>query len=350
MKLSTLRATALTATLGSSLLVYSQSVLADLLRWNLQNVGFNDGGVATGFFLLDTQTAGPLTDFRVKVAGGKYPSYEYSPQNSSGSGRANPNFPGFSAVGVDFEATGRSLAFRASQLTKPGSYPLASIKDGGPSPSDDLSYETQGGFDVLHPARWIRTGSVTTGIPQPPGTLIKWTLDGVKFDNGGTATGWFVYDASMGAVEDFSLHIEGLCAIFNCADGKAQDINQSFPCQPSPYSFAPLCWQVHVYPRAALGTLSFSNGLSPSSEIDLNLATGKPLTDGGGTVPLSLGHFDEGSLTGSGAIFSHELLHSSVIAGALVGTVVPEPSRALFLVIGLAALGMLASARRHLGM
>jgi len=342
----------LSAALGLALAGFVRLATADLLRWNLQNVAFNDGGVATGFFLLDTQTAGsltPLADFDVKVTGGKYPAYEYTPQSSSGSGRADPNFPGFSSVGAGFVATGRSLSLRADQLTQRGTYPLRSINYGslGSTASDYLSLEDQGQLDVLHPARWIRTGSVTTGIPQPPGALVKWTLDGVKFDNGGTATGWFVYDASLGTVGDFNLHVEGLCAIFNCSDGVVQDINQSFPCQPPPYSFAPPCWQVRVYPRAAPGTLSFSNGLSPSGEVNLNLVAGKPLTDSGGTVPLSPGHVDEGSLFGSGATHNYEHEYSNLIAGTLIGTVIPEHSEALFLGLGLVALVSFSARRRH---
>jgi hypothetical protein len=53
---------------------------AELVRWNLQNLLFNDGAVATGFFSLDTtQTSGPLADFDIKVSVGQYPSFEYTP-------------------------------------------------------------------------------------------------------------------------------------------------------------------------------------------------------------------------------------------------------------------------------
>jgi hypothetical protein len=81
---------------GVAMLGYVQTATAALLRWNLENVTFTDGGAATGFFLLDTQANGePLADFDIKVTGGKlpvtgfkYPSFEYTPQSSFGSGMA----------------------------------------------------------------------------------------------------------------------------------------------------------------------------------------------------------------------------------------------------------------------
>ena len=68
---------------------YVQAATAELLRWNLQNVTFNDGGMATGFFSMDSkQEGGALADFDVRVTGGKSPSFEYSPQIAEGSGLA----------------------------------------------------------------------------------------------------------------------------------------------------------------------------------------------------------------------------------------------------------------------
>jgi hypothetical protein len=172
-----------------------------------------------------------------------------------------------------------------------------------------------GGFP---PARWLLTCSITTGIPEQPkhGTLVRWILEGVKFGNGGTASGSFIYDASRDTVVDFNLHSD---------ESALGGINQLFPCQPS-------CWRVSVFPDfPSTGTvrLAFNNGgLSPGGTSDLNLVTGETLTDEGGRCPCySSGSISADNLGGS----------SNLIADHLIGTPVPEPSKH-FLALGFVAL------------
>jgi hypothetical protein len=91
----------LLAMLGGAAMVGDvQHATGNVLRWNLQNVTFNDGGTATGFFALDTAPESQPADFDVKVTGGKYPSFEYSPQ-SSASFRTSATFtPGNNLVAL----------------------------------------------------------------------------------------------------------------------------------------------------------------------------------------------------------------------------------------------------------
>src|SRR5262249_49803375 len=104
--------------------------------------------------------------------------------------------------------------------------------------------------------RWVKAGSLTTGTPKPPsqGTLVRWTLEDVKFAEGGTATGSFIYDASTGTVSDFDFHFDGPLNGF-----PYRDVNQSYPCQPN-NTFAPAggrCWN---WNRLVARGLYFENG------------------------------------------------------------------------------------------
>jgi hypothetical protein len=316
----------LLAMLGGAAMVGDvQHATGNVLRWNLQNVTFNDGGTATGFFALDTAPESQPADFDVKVTGGKYPSFEYRPQSSVGF-RVSATFtPNNDLVIFGSQLDTRAFTLGTPTLTQTGTNSLTSLN----SSVFDVSYERMGIGGGFPPARWVLTGSITTGIPEQPkhGTLVRWTLDGVKFGNGGTASGSFIYDASRDTVVDFNLHSD---------ESALGDINQSFPCQPqiqSP-SAGPPCWRVSVFPDfPSTGTvkLAFNNGgLSPSGTSDLNLVTGETLTDEGGKVSL---------LHSSGFDFGGQFGGSSnLIAGSLIGTPVPEPSEALLLALGLIAL------------
>jgi len=59
---------------------------AALITWELRDVRFNDGGILTGFFVLDTESPlQPLVDRYLQVSGGdtqEFPSFEYTKSNS----------------------------------------------------------------------------------------------------------------------------------------------------------------------------------------------------------------------------------------------------------------------------
>ena len=303
---------------------------AEVLRWNLQNVGFTDGATATGFFSLDI-THGSLTDFDIKVTGGQYPSFEYTPRKGVAGfwGQLYHPAPTGGSPGAVFSTTSgpmRSLQLVPSQRA---THPLNSINNTGSSePFSDLSYENVGFSGTDLPPRWIRTGSLTIGAPQTPSDiLVKWTLDGVKFDDGSTATGSFIYDASAGTVVDFDLHFEGF---------PFGDANQHFPCQPdnvvllSDFVTGP-CWvaQGLVFSQ---GYPALPQHLAPL----LKLVPERPLRNEGGIVHLSPGVLhgfvvESGSAKGTrdgSTLFA-------LVAGDLVGTVVPESSQALIFAAGL---------------
>jgi hypothetical protein len=330
-----------------SLVVFGiEPVTADLLRWNLQNVRFVDGGAASGFFVLDTAQSS-FSDFDIKVTGGSYTPFEYLPQNSSGGygtctapRQCVENFIG-TQVGLSrvdpSGGPGRSLGFMLSSpatLTHPGSYlvnsttartPSASTVHTAPMPSYyayasqevDQNHIGAGPGDFI---RWVRGGSLTTGAPQPPrhGALVTWVLDGVKFSDGGTATGSFVYDASNGTLVDFD--IVGTGNRFGAA------YNLDVPCGLP----GPPCTLASVLSGQVPGTsvLSFRAGGSPSQEADLSLTAGGTLTDRGGILPLKSGELSS----------PYHGFHSALVAGSLIGTPVPEATQWSLFVFGLLTL------------
>ena len=96
-----------------------------------------------------------------------------------------------------------------------------------------------------------------------------------------------------------------------------------------------MCWVV--------GGLTFLNGFhTPAGSFFFDLVPEKPLTDKGGIVALSPGSviisgpaFPSGTVGGS---FYYNDSWFVLTAGRLTGTVIPEPSEALLLAVGIAAL------------
>ena len=172
--------------------------------------------------------------------------------------------------------------------------------------------------------------------------LVSWTLDGVKFADGGTATGWFVADS--GSVVDWNIE----ATVYGYL---GQSVTRKFVGPP----LAPPCWPdgfccpdygyndpVHVTCRPfqhvemLAGAFAFLNEHPPSVHADaLALEPETVLTDKGGTVLLVPGSYGRHSYLevdgGFGPI-------PGVVAGALTGFPIPEPSESLLLALGFAAL------------
>jgi hypothetical protein len=293
---------------------------ADLLRWNLQNVTFVDGGTASGFFLLDTATtsAGPLNDFSIHVSGGGFPSFDYRPSKSSGDGVAAPCSGCVELPGVQFwplppgHVPGRHLILNTNgALNHGGTFTLSS--------TSSLASIRDISFEYLAGARYIHSGSITTGEPQPRphGTLVRWNLEGVRFDDGSPAVGSFLYDSAVGVVE-FNIRLPSYAGAFN----------QESPC--------PGCGKVDVVDSG----LQFST-TSHYGEF-VRLITAQPLTERGGTVALVPGAVVQANpfaFSGSGfQCCGISQPTGLLVSGVLVGTVVPEPSQVFFLLCALTIL------------
>jgi len=141
---------------------------------------------------------------------------------------------------------------------------------------------------------------------------IKWSLNDVVFDNGNTATGYFITDSNL-MVQSFSLMVSGPTG--------SQDFIATVFVQP----YLP-------------GTVGFANS-DFSKYVDLYLTS--PITSNGGTESFYLG-FDCGPVGGCGTLLVDSDFHPEVI-----GTPISEPSVLLILGGSLAVLG--AMLRRAMG-
>jgi len=89
---------------------YCGAANGKLVQWNLQNVTFDDGGVATGFLILTDACPylqcgpdyRPLLDYDIQVSGGKdgIPAFAYKPSNAVAQSASDPNGQGGSVVFV----------------------------------------------------------------------------------------------------------------------------------------------------------------------------------------------------------------------------------------------------------
>lgn len=152
---------------------------------------------------------------------------------------------------------------------------------------------------------------------------VAWDLSGVTFDDGGTASGSFVYDAATNTYSSIDIITAG-----GSAFGGATYTSLS-----------------SAFGSSSTGTLLGSSGDLTNTAL-LFLTYGADLTDSGGTVPLN--GVGEGTCDNSDC--SASTLLRSITAGDLVGTVVltPEPSALSLLGLGLVATLLAGAAIRKL--
>src|SRR4051794_39139707 len=83
--------------LGLALISAMGVASANVLRWDLQNVTFLDGGTASGFFLFDADASLPksVVDWDITLGGGNatwpFPAFRFTPTTGIG---GNESFPG----------------------------------------------------------------------------------------------------------------------------------------------------------------------------------------------------------------------------------------------------------------
>jgi ethanolamine utilization protein EutP (predicted NTPase) len=151
---------------------------------------------------------------------------------------------------------------------------------------------------------------------------VLWTLQGVTFNDGGTASGSFVYDAYTNTYSSINI---------TTTDGTA----------PGPVSMAGATYRfldpgvVPVYPRDLIAVVTATGDLSGVPVLAIVFAS--DLTDTAGTVPLEPG-FGEGVCTSSNC--STLITNRSVSAGSLNGQAVTPaiPSLSTWGLLGTALL------------
>jgi hypothetical protein len=151
-------------------------------------------------------------------------------------------------------------------------------------------------------------------------TSIDWTLGGVTFDDGATASGTFTYDASTGTYIDWNISVtDGPTFLaYNYLPG----VDGGFVGNPDPL---------------AADFVAFTT--NPSSGRYLRLWFDSPLTDAGGIINLAI--------DGSGFDCYNPDPIRFITGGNVTGTsaAVPEPSTLLLLGAGLGGLALLR--RKH---
>lgn len=157
---------------------------------------------------------------------------------------------------------------------------------------------------------------------------MTWTLQGVTFSDGGSATGDITYDASSGSLLDWDISISG------------GDTN-TFPV----FIYAPATVQeIGVFTAGAGLSLQFfvdssAVGGTPDSRL-LSLTTNGPLTDSGGLVSL-ITQAD----TPDGIFESVECYNCAPFRLIVGGTLTTVPVPAAIWLFGSGVLGMIGIAR-----
>ncbi len=112
---------------------------------------------------------------------------------------------------------------------------------------------------------------------------VTWELNGVAFDDGTSVSGWFIYDADSGSLQDFSISVENAppppCV--NCSDTGIYPSFESLTYTPDIYSFE---FFDHNYGGFDL-TNPYDCFILGCAQI-LNLGFADYLTDAGGVVQL----------------------------------------------------------------
>ena len=168
--------------------------------------------------------------------------------------------------------------------------------------------------------------AIVCGVPASHATPMIWQLRDVMFDDGGSASGSFIYDATTDQVLAWSIvaHDVRFASTPGCTDPSGCDsaklVSLGFPVSED---------------------FIFSHGNKPGSGAFLSLVTSRPLSEGGGLVSLITGKTPGGSYLSC----CESALQTTVMSGMLAAIL--EPASLLYVLGGIAALaGMQWTSRR----
>jgi hypothetical protein len=164
--------------------------------------------------------------------------------------------------------------------------------------------------------------------------LVKWTLQDVTFDDGGTASGFVTFDPSVPDIPGLSN--TRYLSNFDIKTAAGTVFTAPFEYTPS-NTDASEPYYVHFF--SAPGSVSPRHGL-PQRWLDIHVVNAFPAT--GGSVAI-LGDSSDETFVGEDFSSGDGVRHRSIAGGSLVGVVIPEPSTLGFVAIGMALLGLLSN-------
>jgi hypothetical protein len=158
-----------------ALLILSSNVRADIVRWELRNVIFDDGATTTGFFDFDRDAgvyypllqlhSGILYDFDFKVSGGARPAFEYDPDTA--------HFRTDAAYGLQFNTDeGRFFYIGLSHSQVAPGQVLPNGPIGATYPIDTVDHE----YDFLSAREYLGPSSTDQRFVGPGAYLLATDL------------------------------------------------------------------------------------------------------------------------------------------------------------------------------
>lgn len=195
-----------------ALLLVAGGAQAMPVTWTLQNVTFDDGGTASGWFVYDADTPqAAVTEFSISVAGGDtqvFPPITYDPSNTS-AGVSDGGAGGFGAVfSLNGEPPNRQIRIPAvSELTNAGGTLAVNIAGSGAAECYNcgparlytggnlvgtaapvITSDAQATFKIGETVAFTVT---STGAPTPALTVAGTLPQGIAFTDNGNGTGTF---------------------------------------------------------------------------------------------------------------------------------------------------------------
>ena len=149
-------------------------------------------------------------------------------------------------------------------------------------------------------------------------TLIQWTLSDVAFNDGGTASGSFLYDADIQSVTGYDVTTTAGTAL------PGDQYVDLFGTQPP-------------YPAASFAIIDIQNPADFTGSPFLAFSFASPLSNAGGTIPLR--HtISEGFCSNATCSFGN--YRRSIADGVVIGNPIPEPGTIALVAAALAGFGI----------